>query len=169
MLKAIINSEWWEGIVWLLWTSVGGLFPVWAGLAALQLMGKNPTLSDFSSNGQFALYAASFITASSYIVFKEYKTKSVFFRRMFGAACLACVIVICFLFIITTAGQANMIFIEKEKLSLLRKLSYILYGISAIIAFLLTVLDKKRTAKDLLHIEQSNIKKLEEEVKAIGD
>ena len=169
MLKDITNSEWWEGIVWLLWTSVGGLFPVWAGFAALQLMGKNPTLSDFSSNGQFALYAASFITASSYIVFKEYKIESIFFRRMFGAACLACVIVICILFIITTAGQANMIFIEKGKLSSLRKWSFILYAISAFIAFCLTVLDKKRTGKDLRHIEQSNIKKLAEEIKAIGD
>jgi hypothetical protein len=62
-----------------------------------------------------------------------------------------------------------MLFIEKEKFSLVRKWSFILYGISALIAFLLTVLDKKRTGNDLRYIEQSNIKKLAEAVKAIGD
>lgn len=169
MLREFLKSEWWQAGVWLIWASIGGLFPVWAGLAVLQLMGKSPTFRDFSSNGQFALYAASFITTASYIVLKEYRTPMVFLRRLFGAFCIICVIAITLLFVVTTGGEAQLISIPAEKLQQSRSWSFVLYAASAILAYLLTALDKQRTVKDLRAAELSNIRKLEQEVKAIGE
>jgi len=164
-----VKPELKESVVWLLWTSIGGLFPVWLGFLVLYFFEKRPTLATFSNNGQFALYAASFISIAFYLVSKEYKTSSASFKRFYIGGGIVCVIAICMVFFIATAARANILLLKEDKLTLIRNGSYVLYVISVLFAFAMTYQDKTRTAKDLRMAESEDVSKLEKEVRAIGD
>lgn len=65
-------EHWIDALYWLGFSSIGGLVPLWGLLLFVLPATDQPiTLSAFTQNGEFALYSASFASASLYIIFKE--------------------------------------------------------------------------------------------------
>lgn len=60
-------------IGWLFATTIGGLLPLYAGMVLVKLLNQPVSLSDFFRNGEFALYAASFIAPALYQLFRDLK------------------------------------------------------------------------------------------------
>ena len=67
-------KDWKDGAEWLLYSMVGGLMPVWAGLLMFKLLKLQISLGTFTDNGEFALYSASYLTGIIYILFKDFKS-----------------------------------------------------------------------------------------------
>src|SRR6266571_6014410 len=60
------SDAWRSGYLWLGWAVIGGLLPLWGTALLFLLFGKNIALYEFLRNGEFVLYAASFIGGSMY-------------------------------------------------------------------------------------------------------
>jgi len=72
ILRSCRSRDWSDALYWLLISSIGGLLPLWGLFLILPLDNKPIRFEDFSQNGEFALYAAAFVSASLYILVKEY-------------------------------------------------------------------------------------------------
>lgn len=63
--------HWKDGLLWFGWTLVCGLMPIWWALLS-QLVGPNSVnIFSLTERGEFALYAASYIGGSFFIVVRE--------------------------------------------------------------------------------------------------
>lgn len=70
------REHWVDGGTWFFWAILGGLLPIWITTLILWLTKQEVGLSGFVGNGEFALYAASFLSGSIYLVQKDYKSLS---------------------------------------------------------------------------------------------
>lgn len=162
IFKGIKKSDWIEAADWLGWNSIGGLFPVLGGFLLFLIFKKTPTISDFSNNGQFAIYSATMFASAFYIVFKEYKSSIFSGRKLFGAICLLGQICAVLLFSSVTAANLGQLGVEVNR-GLVRNLSFLIYFISLIMTFLLSALDKSRTYSDLQKERTKGVEKLDAE------
>jgi hypothetical protein len=71
VLRQTRIEHWIDALYWLGFSSIGGLVPLWGLWFVLPAINQPVTLATFSQNGEFALYGASFASASLYIIFKE--------------------------------------------------------------------------------------------------
>lgn len=162
IFKGIKKSDWFEAADWLGWNSIGGLFPVLGGFFLFLIFKKTPTISDFSNNGQFAIYSATMFASAFYIVFKEYKSSIFSGRKLFGAICILGQIGAVLLFSSVTAANLGQSGVEVNR-GLVRNLSFLIYFISLIMAFLLSALDKSRAYLDIQKERKEGVEKLDAE------
>lgn len=168
MFKDINKKHLKEASKWFGFNFLGGLFPVYAGFFWLSIIGKNPTLIDFSNNGQFAIYTATVLAWAFYVIFKEYKIAKFFGRWIFGAICLVILIGTVFLFSAASAAAVGKMDIELNSINLIRNLLFISYFISLIIAYALTVLDISRSDIDIQKEREKDYQSLTEKFDKIG-
>lgn len=70
------KKEWIDGLQWLCWSAVLGLMPIWMTMLLFRLFKQSITLHSITSNGEFALYAASFLGTCFYIVARDFRERS---------------------------------------------------------------------------------------------
>lgn len=72
VLASPIHSEpWRDGWLWLGWSVIAGLLPLWGTAGILLLFGKSISLFGLLKNGEFVLYAASFIGGAMYVIRRD--------------------------------------------------------------------------------------------------
>lgn len=169
MLKAISKENVRAGFEWIIVKLFGNLFPVWGGFFYLWLLRKNPNIYSFSSHGQFAIYAATFVASSFYIVFKDYRSSRIWGKKIFGFLCIILVVGITYVFTITSVSTENLYSTDAASLHLCRTVSFLLFGISFLLAFYLSMADKRRESLDIVQDTENKIRTLADQVNNIGE
>lgn len=62
-----------DALSWLAYTCLGGLLPLWGSWLLLKVCNQPTPLKDFVGNGEFALYAAAFLSPAMYQLFRTNK------------------------------------------------------------------------------------------------
>lgn len=65
------SKDWLEGLNWMLWAILGALLPLILTGFVLLCLRRNIGLGTFADNGEFGLYAASFLASAMYLVVKD--------------------------------------------------------------------------------------------------
>lgn len=67
-----VSSEpWRSGYLWLGWSVFAGLLPLWGTACILLLFGKSISLVGLLKNGEFVLYAASFVGGAMFVIRRD--------------------------------------------------------------------------------------------------
>ncbi len=83
-LRTAVGKNWKDSTSLMLYTLVGGLLPVHGGMLLFKLFSRVVQFSDFSDNGEFALYSAALLAPSLYLILKDYNTSNFLYRRAFA-------------------------------------------------------------------------------------
>ncbi len=70
-LRKTKKKDWWDGLSWMIWAILGGLLPLILTLFVLLLFKGHLGLGTFTDNGEFGLYAASFLASAMYLVVND--------------------------------------------------------------------------------------------------
>ena len=165
------NSKWdhWrEGFVWLLWSLVGGLFPVWLTMIGLKLTKQEIKLQSFTGNGEFALYSASYVAGTLYILFKDFqdlKKRNFPSRSVLGLAFSALLLVaaamfmvVCLLNVIGATGKPDLLnLLDKDAL---RRMSLVVFPVTMVLSLLVMVTENVRMMPDLNEMAKDQLQKL---------
>ena len=162
-------QDWYESFVWVLYILVGSLAPVYISVLILLIAGQSFYFLDFTRHAEFAIYSASILAASAYLIFKDKKRP--FPRRgIFGA-------LIIFGLITSTALFASVTIFTKIAIiskflavdeSLVKSFSLYLYMASICIAFFVNVLDSVIPSEDVRAIESEQQENLYKAFKDLG-
>jgi hypothetical protein len=87
-IRSALLGNWKETRYWLCWNLIGSLFPVWGGIIIFIIFSIRPHFTDFSKNGQFAIYSATMLASSLYIVLKDYRYSKYSGRYLYGTMCI---------------------------------------------------------------------------------
>lgn len=60
-----------EGLYWLIFHSIGALFPLWGSWIGLAAFSQPVGWATFTEHGEFALYSAALISAGIYVITKD--------------------------------------------------------------------------------------------------
>lgn len=125
-------------LVWLLYVLVGGLFPTWGSILLLLLFGQAFAVSDLAAGGEFALYAASLIPATLFVMQDD---RAAFpCRRIL--TCLCCVLLLLATLIFAASFiSTHKLAIVKVNSDLVVLASAVVYGLSVVIGLAVTLLD----------------------------
>lgn len=141
-IKKATQHEWYESLVWLVYILLGSLAPVYISVLILLVARQSVRLLDFTSHAQFAIYSASILATSAYLICKDKKRP--FPRRgIFVALVLVGLMTSTSLFAsVTIFAKIQTIdrFLEVDK-KLVMILSLSVFAISILMAFLVNVLD----------------------------
>jgi hypothetical protein len=174
------KENWINAGYWLFMSSIGGLMPLWGSFLMLNLLKQNVSLQNFSNNGEFALYSASIISASIYIINKDYippKLKQLFkdkntpsiikagfpYQLLFSSLSLIILTVSTFLFSGVAFGN-----IPGSSLSidtnLLATITIIIFVFTILLCYIITVLDESasgQSEEDIRNLLKSSGNELE--------
>lgn len=168
-IRNTTSIDWYESLVWVVYILVGGLAPVYISVLILLTARQSVCVLDFTRHAEFAIYSASILAASAYLIFKDKKRP--FPRRgIFGA-------LIIFGLITSTSLFASVtIFSRIETISrfltvdenLVKSVSLVLYSVSICLAFIVNVLDSVIPSENLRAIEAEQQANLYKAFKDLG-
>ena len=144
-IRASSRQQLIESLKWITAVVMGGLLPLWGGYLMLLLFSQPVTLSDFASNGEFALYSAAFLTPALYLVGRDVRDPFVH-RQLFMLGGILMLIISVLLFAAVTAaataalGAAQIGGIQLDR-NMLINWSLVLLAITSVFAFLVNLLD----------------------------
>ena len=167
-LRNANRSHWNDAAIWLVYTLIGSLTPVWFGWFLLTLLTRNPSWADFSHHGEFALYSAAMFAPTLYIVLRDVRSPGFPGRLTLGLLTFVGTLVATgFFAAVTTAFLAPppVLLIDKTFLS---RGTFILFTLSALLAFIVTVLDNARLIPDVRQITNAQQAELSKEFDELG-
>jgi len=156
---------------WLAFSLGGALIPVWGGMMLFRLFSKPVKFSDFSGNGEFALYSAAMLAPALYLILKDFKNSPFMYRHAFAGISALGLSLSMLLFAGVTAvhtGGLGSITLDQV---FLRKITLGLFVGSVVLSFLTEVLDKQRTLEDYREYYETNqgqFKDLQEKFDELG-
>jgi hypothetical protein len=163
------REHWIEGFAWLVWSLVGGLFPVWLTIVGLILTKQKVQVAIFTDNGEFAIYSASYIAGTLYILFRDIQqTESGSFPSRSALGLIFCLLllgsaamfmVVCLLSVIG-AGTSWEILTLLDR-DALRVMSLIIFPLAMFLSFLVVVADNIRMMPDVTMIVEAQFDQLE--------
>ena len=160
-LGGALQSQWKDTTKWLAYTLLGGLFPVWGGYLLLRLYQKAMSISDFTSNGEFAIYSAALLAPSLYLILKDYKKTNFPNQAIYGLLCSVMLIVATLIFAGVTSVNTGKVAVEIDK-DFLRNGTLILFLLTLILSFFVTALDNNRVfGGDIIEVHNQDSKRLE--------
>jgi hypothetical protein len=167
-LKQVDSSHVREAALSLAYNLGGSLAPVWFGFILLSLFSRLPTAADFTQHGEFALYSSAMFAPALYLVLKDVPTPGFPGRSVFGLLCVTGVITsTCFFAAVTTAFmyptpvlQINQCFLQCGTL--------LLFVLSALTLFVITILDNARLPLDIRKSLASQITTLTKQFEELG-
>lgn len=68
------GREWRDTFLWLFYTIFGGFLPIWGGWIGLRVYSQQVTPETFTKNGELAIYSASMLAASLYLITRKSTT-----------------------------------------------------------------------------------------------
>ncbi len=156
------SEGWLAGYIWLGWGVIGGLVPLWGTAFLLWLLSKEVEPYGLLRNGEFVLYAASFIGGSLFTIRRDVFPNRNFLNLSFYA--LLGITLLTFAAItITSLGQG-----EGKTLDLhisstaLTWISVIVFTCATVLCLLVTVLDAAGAGRDVPAALKQNEAKLDE-------
>ena len=157
-IMATESEDWQDGIMWLVYTLLGGLFPFWGSAILLLLFNKWQGINPFVDHGEFAIYSAPLLAIALFVANR--KSSGFQSRGLFSIIAVICLLFSSFLF----AGVSSIDFFAPIKISLnlgfLRKASLYLFFISVLEAFVAYVFDLSRPVPNLEGLKQHNLNEL---------
>jgi hypothetical protein len=80
LLRSIVRdsrvNHWQDGLIWFVWSALGGFLPIWGTVLLMSLASQKWNTSLFTDNGEFTLYAASYLGGGLFLVIRDFKQKS---------------------------------------------------------------------------------------------
>jgi hypothetical protein len=162
------SEHWQDGLVWFAWSLIGGLLPVWLTIGVLLFTRQQVLLRLFTDNGEFALYSASYIAGTLYILFKDFsdlRKRSFPSRSVLGLtftvlllASASMFMVVCLINVIGATWKPEIRdLLDKD---LLRQTSLFVFPISMILSLLVVVAENIRTTPPVSDMANSELEKL---------
>jgi hypothetical protein len=156
------SKGWQAGYIWLGWGVIGGLVPLWGTAFLLWLLSREIEPFGLLKNGEFVLYAASFIGGSLFTirrdVFPNRNLLNLFFYALLGITLLTFAAIT-----ITSLGHADgrapNLHISPTALTWI---SGLVFAFSTLLCLLVTVLDAAGAGLDVPERIKRNETKLEE-------
>ncbi len=168
-IKSSERRHWGDTGLWVVFTVVGGLIPLWATYVLLRLFSVRVDWFEFSRHGQFAIYSASLITAAVFLVEREL-WQTFPRRRCFVLFLIVGLIVSALLFAGVTAAKTPPA--DKRTIILdevfLANTSIGLYIVSLALGTWAVFVNNVRTQLDLKATEERKISQLGKDFDALG-
>jgi hypothetical protein len=161
LAQAIIHN-WKESSKWLLYTYIGGLFPVWGGFLLFSLYKKSPGLENFTDNGEFALYSAALLAPSLYYILKDYKESNFLYRHFFAAVAIVGLFISVLYYTAVVSVVVGQIPIPIDLVNL-RNVTWVLFIVTTILSYLVNALDHERNYNDITKERQRDFEKLKKD------
>jgi len=170
-MKKILKNhkdDWKEAFSQTLWNSIASLIPIILGVFLYVLFKQKPTFKSFTNNGEFAIYSATMIATSLYIVFKDYKTVPFRFRKLCGGVSILVLLLSSILYFSVTTVDTINVYIDYDR-EFMRVTSFYIYVFSVFFTFILNGMDKSRTTIDIQNKRKEDLEKLESNFDNLGD
>jgi len=161
-LKNIDKRHWIDALWWLFSSSVGALMPIWGLWFFLRIFQQTITIEIFTQNGEFALYSASLVSTSFYLITKDYVParlrnfftsdapsvfKSAFpAQNFFSSISVTILLLSTLLFASTTFWHLPGVSLDLD-LDLVNGLSVGLFVITTIISYVITAIDNSASGQ----------------------
>lgn len=167
-LRDANRSNWTDALSWLLYNLVGSLAPVYIGYFLVKLFSRDLSWVGFSQQGQFALYSAAMFAPAFYTITRDLKVPGFAGRQPLAlCASFGMLIATCLYVGVTAASMAPQPVFQINQ-GFLRISTFVLFSISAILAFLVTVLDNARLQPDVREIAAAERQDLEQDFDKLG-
>jgi len=173
LIRDSAPDEWLDGLQWLCWSIILGLMPIWATAFLLCVFKQKITWDAITGNGEFALYAASFLATCFYIVARDFRQRGYPSRGILLILLTALLLSAVFIY----AVAALVTFVDDQSLPILTnydgefliKISIYLLPIVCIISYVLIVADNVRSKVDLKAVAKREYDNFENEFDKLGD
>lgn len=159
-LARATRQDWGEGALWVSFTLVFGLLPVYGGALLLVLLRSRVSWSRFADRGEFAIYAAGLLAAALLVVFHEYKVGFPE-RAMLGLFTVFLLVLAALLFFLAFAADAAPGLAENVNRGVVRLLSLLVYVAAVALAFLLAVMKEALQQPNMEGIRAERMRRLE--------
>ncbi|HEX4638686.1 MAG TPA: hypothetical protein VH170_04295 [Chthoniobacterales bacterium] len=151
---------------------IGGLFPVWLTIIGLALTKQAIKVAIFTDNGEFAIYSASYVAGTLYILFRDFqhpKATSFPSRSVLGLAfsvlllsSAAMFMVVCLFGVLAQAAPWSNILTILDR-DALRVMSLVVFPLAMFLSFLVVVADNIRIMPDLNQMARNQLNELGDE------
>ena len=164
------KEHWTDGLQWIGW-SFWGFLPVGVTILTMVLYGQTLLLSIFTDNGEFAIYAATYLGSAFYIVMKDNQS---FPSRSFVTLVLVALLVGSALLYAQIAmnnfllekGDAAML--PKLDKDVVRTLSQYLLPVVLLLTYLIVVAESIRISPDASKMSQNQFNDLNKQFEDLG-
>jgi hypothetical protein len=167
-IKQTSRSNCSDATIWLIFTLVGNLAPLWIGFLLLRIFSRNPTITDFSAHGEFALYSATMAAPALYIIIRDVRVS-----RFPGQITLVLLCVVEMLLATVFYAPVATALVLRTPVSAIDQEfvwigTFILFVFSCLVAFLVTVLDNSLLAPDVRRIAADQRAQLATDFEKLG-
>ena len=168
-------KEWLDGLQWLGWSTILGLMPIWATAFLFRVFKQNITWAAITGNGEFALYASSFLGTCFYIVARDFRRRGYPSRgtilMILTALLLSSVFIYAVVYLVAFVGtfHKSLPILQHCDRDFLTTISVYLLPAVCVITYLLIVADNIRTTADLNAVAKRDYDNLENEFDKLGD
>jgi hypothetical protein len=192
-IKKAKADDWKDALYWFIWTIALSMMPLWILILFLKSMSQPISLDSFAGNGEFALYSAGILSGAVYVVTREMKPDASVFKsrasdlplnlinrlritfpnsRLLYTVSALLVLVSAVVFSLTTLAdlltkQTSILSIDKP---FIVGLTLIVFGISMVLSFLITVVNNaSMKGQDLLDMQREPLDTLKDQFDEILD
>src|SRR6266567_5690232 len=166
------TAHWREAFFWFCFSVIGGLFPLLATAFVLVIASQQIHLRTFTENGEFALYAAVYVSGGLYIVVRDFK-KPFPSRVLIVLLLVVLLLVSALLFVSITlikllgsAGLPQVLKLLNQ--DMVAEISLILLPVTFALSIIITVAENTRTDPDLLAAKSKQLSDLESKFDNLG-
>jgi hypothetical protein len=144
------SEGWMAGYIWLAWGVIGGLVPLWGTAFLLTLLSKDVEPYGLLKNGEFVLYAASFIGGSLFTIRRDVFPNRNFLNLAFYALLGITLLTFAAVTIasLQQAGGQGPIALHISR-SALTWISVVVFGLATFLCLLVTVVDASGAGRDV--------------------
>jgi hypothetical protein len=143
-------------LAWLAFTLVGGVMPVWGSMILTLIFNRSIVWTDYVANGEFALYSASIISGSAFLVFRDVRAKPFPYRLWLGLACLVIALVSTLVFAgVFTRGKDDEVSVFNMAI-----ITLALFLLTLFIAVIVMLIDQHITAVDPAEADRNTVNDL---------
>lgn len=165
-LKGAQHSHVMDGLLWLGFTLLFGLLPLYGGALFLWFLSSELSLRGFVDHGEFAIYSAGLLAPALFIVVREYHAP--FPQRAFwGLISIVLLVLVMIVFAAASAADAAPDVAKNVNRISITAASVILYSLALGTAFILTV-QREALIVDAQAIRAKRTGSLEEEFDSTG-
>ncbi len=138
------------GGVWLAWGLVAGLLPLWGTSILLLLFGKGVKIYELLRNGEFVLYAASFIGGSLFTIRRDIFPSKNLLNLSLIATLMASTLIFAAITVasMSQAPGPNPLAFRVDE-STLTALSIFIFAVATFLSWLITVVDASGGGRDV--------------------
>lgn len=130
--------------------------PVWGALPLALILQRDTPISDYVIHGEFALYSASIISGTAFLVFRDIRNKPFPCRLWFGLLCLVIAIVSTLVFAgVFAKDQGGSISVGS-----MAAVTLTLFAVTIIVAVLVMLFDLQITEVDPAADDRAKIDEL---------